>query len=164
MASHLRLSPGSSATPTPQFWAESAVAQCLLPDTRPGVLSPSYLAAYLLGTLHQAEAAVMLATGADPSTDHNTGRNTERPAHVRLIRCTFGNPFRPAHFDPAWRTSAVAALAGPIYADRAFDRLPILADALEDAGCDDQDMLTHCRTDPDHARGCWVVDLILGKN
>jgi hypothetical protein len=82
----------------------------------------------------------------------------------RLVLCIFGNPFRPASFRSEWRTSTVLGLAESIYAWRAFDRLPILADALEDAGCDDKDMLTHCRTDPEHARGCWVVDLILGKN
>jgi hypothetical protein len=82
----------------------------------------------------------------------------------RLLRCLFGNPFRPARFDPSWRTCEVVTLAEGVYADRAFDRLPILADALEDAGCDDGNMLAHLRTDPDHARGCWVVDLILGKN
>ena len=47
--------------------------------------------------------------------------------------------------------------------DRAFDRLPILADALEDAGCDNADVLAHCRGEGPHVRGCWVVDLILGK-
>jgi hypothetical protein len=66
--------------------------------------------------------------------------------------------------DPSWRTSTVVALAEGIYADRAFDRLPILADALQDAGCGNEDMLAHCRSDGPHARGCWVVDLILGKS
>ena len=65
--------------------------------------------------------------------------------------------------DPSWLTSTVIALAEGIYSDRAFDRLPILADALEDAGCDHADILAHCRGDGPHARGCWVVDLILGK-
>jgi hypothetical protein len=57
-------------------------------------------------------------------------------------------------FDPAWRTSTSIALAEGIYADRAFDRLPILADALEDAGCGHPDVLAHCRGDGPHARGC----------
>jgi hypothetical protein len=52
-------------------------------------------------------------------------------------------------------------MADGIHADRAFDRLPILADALEEAGCDDARVLAHCRDDAHHARGCWVVDLIL---
>ncbi len=54
-------------------------------------------------------------------------------------------------------------IAGTIYTDRAFDRLPILADALEDAGCDNAEILAHCRGGGEHVRGCWVVDLILGK-
>ncbi len=66
--------------------------------------------------------------------------------------------------DPAWRTSDVVALARGIYDDRAFDRMPILADALQDAGCNSDDILNHCRdTNTPHARGCWVVDLVLGK-
>ncbi|MBP3958538.1 hypothetical protein J8F10_25090 [Gemmata sp. G18] len=75
----------------------------------------------------------------------------------------FGNPFRTVAFDPAWRTSDVVALAEGIYADHAFDRMPILADALQDAGCDNANVLMHCREGSVHARGCWVVDLILGK-
>ena len=59
--------------------------------------------------------------------------------------------------------STVVSLAEGIYAERAFDRLPILADALQDAGCDNPDVLDHCRGDGPHARVCWVVDLILGK-
>ena len=62
-----------------------------------------------------------------------------------------------------WRTPNVVSLAEAIYEQRAFDRLPILADALMDAGCDDADMLAHCQAGGLHARGCWVVDLILGK-
>ena len=55
-------------------------------------------------------------------------------------------------------------MAQSIYDDRAFDRLPILADALEDAGCDKADILNHCRQPGEHVRGCWVVDLVLGKD
>jgi hypothetical protein len=83
--------------------------------------------------------------------------------NLPLLRCIVGNPFRPVACDPSWRTSAVVGLAEAIYAERAFDRLSILADALEDAGCTHPDVLTHCRGDGPHARGCWVVDLILGK-
>jgi hypothetical protein len=80
-----------------------------------------------------------------------------------FVRCVHGNPFRPVAVDPVWLTSTVVALAEGIYAERAFDRLPILADALQDAGCEDDDILNHCRGDGPHVRGCWVVDLILGK-
>jgi hypothetical protein len=84
-------------------------------------------------------------------------------SECQLFRCIFGNPFRPVTLNPAWRTSNVTALATAIYDDRAFDRLPILADALEDAGCDNSDLLSHCRQPGEHVRGCWVVDLVLGR-
>lgn len=84
---------------------------------------------------------------------------------TNLVRCIFGNPFRPVTFAPEWRTSTVLALAQGIYDDRAFDRLPILADALQDAGCDSDDLLAHCRDErTPHARGCWAVDAVLGKS
>jgi hypothetical protein len=83
---------------------------------------------------------------------------------ARMLRDIFGNPFRPVIFDPAWRTSDVLLLARGIYEERAFDRMPILADALEEAGCTNEDILAHCRdANQPHARGCWVVDLVLGK-
>jgi hypothetical protein len=81
-----------------------------------------------------------------------------------LIRELFGNPFHPVTMSAAWQTSNVTALGQSIYDDRAFDRLPILADALEDAGCDNSAMLNHCRQPGEHVRGCWVVDLVLGKS
>jgi hypothetical protein len=80
-----------------------------------------------------------------------------------LIRCLFGNPFRPVAFDATWKTSAVVGLAETIFADRAFGCMPILADALQDAGCNDDSILDHCRRDGPHVRGCWVVDMFLGK-
>lgn len=88
----------------------------------------------------------------------------ELAAHATLLRCLVGNPFRPVTVPPNWRTSTVVGLASGIYADRAFDRLPMLADALVDAGCDQPDILTHCRTDGEHTRGCWVVDAVLDKS
>jgi hypothetical protein len=81
----------------------------------------------------------------------------------KFFHCIFGNPFRPVAFDPTWLTSTVLALATGIYAEHAFDRMPILADALQDAGCENADILNHCRQPGDHVRGCWVVDLLLGK-
>jgi hypothetical protein len=80
-----------------------------------------------------------------------------------LLRCLVGNPFRRVRINPRWLTSTVASLAEGIYADRAFDRLPILADALQDAGCEDADILAHSRSGGSHVRGCWVIDLVLGK-
>jgi len=80
-----------------------------------------------------------------------------------LLRCVVGNPLRKTKSKQAWLTSTVTALANAIYDARAFDRLPILADALEDAGCTKADVLSHCRQPGEHCRGCWVVDLLLGK-
>jgi hypothetical protein len=80
-----------------------------------------------------------------------------------LIRDIFGNPFRPVAFDPRWRTADAVGLARAIYEDRAFDCLPLLADALMDAGCADEQVLEHCRSEGPHVRGCWAVDLVLDK-
>jgi hypothetical protein len=93
--------------------------------------------------------------------DPHHSKNQRR--HAEIIRCIVGNPFRPVAFDPRWRTETAVALAAGIYELRAFDRLPILADALEEAGCDHPDVLAHCRGPGPHARGCWVVDGVLGK-
>jgi hypothetical protein len=88
----------------------------------------------------------------------------EEEIQADLLRCVVGNPFRPVPFDPSWRTPAVLHLAQAIYDDRAFDQLPILADALEEAGCTNGEVLDHCRGPGPHVRGCWVVDLLLGKS
>lgn len=80
-----------------------------------------------------------------------------------VLRCVFGDTLSAATFDPSWRTEATVGLAAGIYDERAFERLPILADALEEAGCEDEAILSHCREPGVHVRGCWVVDLVLGK-
>jgi hypothetical protein len=80
-----------------------------------------------------------------------------------ILRDMFGNPFRPVAFDPAWRTSTAVTIAKGMYDNRDFSAMPILADALQDAGCDNDDILNHCRdAKQTHVRGCWVVDLVLG--
>jgi hypothetical protein len=86
-----------------------------------------------------------------------------RDENASVLRELFGNPFRPAAFDPAWHTDTVVALARQMYESRDFGAMPILADALQDAGCASDDILTHCRGAGPHVRGCWVVDLVLGK-
>jgi hypothetical protein len=81
-----------------------------------------------------------------------------------LVRDIFGTPFHPVTFSPSWRTDTAVSLARTMYESRDFGAMPILADALQDAGCDSEDILTHCRdTSLAHVRGCWVVDLVLGK-
>jgi hypothetical protein len=106
------------------------------------------------------------------------GTPFQRPSHADLLRDIFGNPFRPVAFSPDWRTDTAVTLARQMYESRDFDAMPILADALQDAGCDSDDILNHCRgvagggsgepaggapTQTTHVRGCWVVDLVLGK-
>jgi hypothetical protein len=92
----------------------------------------------------------------------------ERAFQADHLRDVFGPlPFRTMTIDPlllAWNEGTVGKIAQAIYDDRAFDRLPVLADALEKAGCHDPDILGHCRHPGPHVRGCWVVDLILKKN
>jgi hypothetical protein len=88
---------------------------------------------------------------------------TEEQVQCSLIRDISGNPFRPVSADLAWLTSTVVSLARQMYEARDFSPMPILADALQDAGCDNADILNHCRSNGPHVRGCWVVDLILGK-
>ena len=88
---------------------------------------------------------------------------TERKIQAKLL-CDVLGPDFAVQGDPRWQTETVVALATGIYAERAFDRLPILADALEEAGCDHADILAHCRGNGPHVRGCWVVDLLLGMS
>jgi hypothetical protein len=119
------------------------------------------------------DAFFLVFAATDPSQMvrrlHNTGVwSLGSAAHsgrvAPLVRDIVGDPFHPATFEPAWRTADVIGLAEAAYERRAFDRLPILADALEDAGCQDQSILTHCRSGGPHVRGCWVVDLALGRS
>jgi hypothetical protein len=110
-------------------------------------------------------AARGLARTAGPrdSPGWDAARDAEQVAQGELLQDILGPASRPA-IDPRWLTSTVVTLARTIYDDRAFDRLPVLADALEEAGCDDPDILSHCRGGGHHVRGCWVVDLVLGKS
>jgi hypothetical protein len=93
---------------------------------------------------------------------------TAEPAgQCALLRDLFGHLHRPAARleaePPGWGGTAVRMVAQGIYGDRAFDHLPVLADALEDAGCADAELLGHLRSPGPHVRGCWALDLILGK-
>jgi hypothetical protein len=90
----------------------------------------------------------------------------ERSAQACLVRDVFGNPFRPVPVAStwlAWNEGTIRKLAQVIYEEGRFQNLPILADALEEAGCDNLDVLAHCRAPGPHVPGCWVVDLLLGK-
>jgi hypothetical protein len=83
-----------------------------------------------------------------------------------LFRDIFGNPFRPVNIDPGWLTwhdATVPKIAQAIYDNLSFDDVPVLGDALEEAGCTDSALLDHCRKPGVHVRGCWVLDLLLGR-
>jgi hypothetical protein len=114
-------------------------------------------------------ARILLAAADPKSVQSPTAHpvlTTEqlRERLLNYLRDIFGLILVPSvRFDAVWKTPNITALAQTIYTDRAFDVMPILADALEEAGCTSDDILTHCRNGGEHVRGCWVVDLILGK-
>jgi hypothetical protein len=107
--------------------------------------------------------------GVTPAYDTppwNEAKQAEELLHAHLVRDLFDPVFWPVSFDPAWRDwndGTISKVAQAIYDEQAFDRMPILADALEDAGCTDALLLGHCRSAPLHTRGCWLVDLVLNK-
>ena len=125
----------------PAYWADDEDDQIALTDAE--------------FHLYEAVLEAMRAIG---------GGDCERAALVALLREIFGNPFCPVVFSPDWRTDTAVSLARTMYESREFGAMPILADALQDAGCDNDDILAHCRdVNATHVRGCWVVDLVLGK-
>ena len=112
---------------------------------------------------HAAAELVVRSFGSVHTLIALDGREDESyPQQCELLRELV--PFRSMTLNPEWRTATVVALARGIYDERAFDRMPILADALQDAGCDSADILGHCRGPGPHVRGCWVVHLVLGKS
>jgi hypothetical protein len=82
---------------------------------------------------------------------------------IQLLRDIAGDPYQPVKFKPEWRTDTVLTLARQMYESREFSAMPILADALQDTGCNNGAILSHCREPGEHVRGCWVVDLVLGR-
>jgi hypothetical protein len=143
-------------------------------DARPSAAAAAKEAAFGPGTPRDVEAGAhdaahfaAEAAGLDRRDElggaWRVGKADEQKAQADLIRDIFGNPFRPVSLNPAWRTSTTVALVAQMYESRDFSAMPILADALQDAGCDSDDILDHCRGDGPHVRGCWVVDLVLGK-
>jgi hypothetical protein len=129
--------------------------------------------AMLVSTRSISQVARMVAQyAAEALGEACTGGPAPAPAAEKrhqadLLRDLFGNPFRlPPVIDPSWRRwndGTIPRLAGAIDEERAFDRLPVLADALEEAGCADADLLGHLRGPGPHARGCWALDRVLGQ-
>jgi hypothetical protein len=144
-----------------ESWATSDPVA--LPDTATCSkrLRASWTAMATVSSLTQEAAAKASAVFAHPRR-----WLTERREQAGIIRDVFGNPFLSVTIHPIWLTwkdGTVQKIAQAIYDERAFDRMPILADALEEAGCTNQDILGHCRQPGEHVRGCWVVDLLSGK-
>lgn len=103
---------------------------------------------------------------AEHNEECDAGAEAEKAVQAALLRCIFGNPFQFASIDPAWlrwHDGLLLSMAQQMYDSRDFTDMSVLADALEEAGCQDQDILGHCRSGVEHVRGCWLVDLLLGK-
>jgi hypothetical protein len=109
------------------------------------------------------EAAFSMTAYQPPLAGYRTPQADGEAILCDLLRCVLGNPFRSVVLDRSWRTPAVVALARTVYEERRFEDLPLLADALEESGCTDAAILSHCRGPGPHVRGCWVVDRVLGK-
>ena len=137
-------------------WAEWHAARVLDAALRPkgrGAVS----------NLRQGVEAVAVRLAQDNKQDTARASQESRTALATFLRDIFGNPFRPVAFSPDWRTDTAVALASQMYKARDFSLMPILADALQDAGCDSTEVLDHCRRPGPHVRGCWVVDRVLGR-
>ena len=117
---------------------------------------------------------VWAGEAAEQAARASKNPDKEQALQARYLRDIFGNPFRPSPALPpavlAWNGGTVRRIAQGIYEDRKMpegtldnSRLAILADALLDAGCEDEALIRHCRSEGPHVRGCWAVDLILGK-
>jgi len=113
---------------------------------------------------YEAAAGVAEQASHAAASARLSSLKAETAAQSNLLREIFGNPFCPTMASPAWQTANVVSLAQAIYDERDFSRMQILGDALEDAGCNNADILHHCRQSGEHVRGCWVIDLLLGKS
>jgi hypothetical protein len=139
--------------------AAQAAANTMLPDPKEAAHFSASLASIAAGW-----RALYVARRRGPGRLPREMKAPEVAQQALLFRDICGNPFRPVKTDPSWLTSDVVSLARGIYEEKAFDRMPILADALQDAGCANEDVLNHCRAETVHVRGCWAIDLLLGKS
>src|SRR5262249_25151265 len=112
------------------------------------------------GYVPEADDADNWDTPSDPAWRAEFEAESQHQATI--LRDIIGNPFRPIRPDPAWQTPNAVVLARTIYEERRWALLPLLADLLEEAGCP-REVSDHCRGEGPHARGCWVVDAVLGK-
>jgi hypothetical protein len=151
-------------------WNAQKVSARKTDDLRPRDVSIAFLAALVHVVLEPEpwRAAASAARQID-QFHHSYGAIDALagpPVRANVVREMFGNPFSPVVPDAdwlEWHDGVVWKMARTIYNEYRFEDLPILADALEDAGCTESDLLVHCRSDGIHTRGCWAVDLLLGK-
>jgi hypothetical protein len=123
-------------------------------------------AAWYAAATNPSIAARNAARSAQAGAANNVQLGSEADellAQADLLRDMFGNPFRPFSVDPSWLTPGVINLAQAIDDDRSFERMPELFVELEKAGCTNEEIVGHCRGRGPHVRGCWVIDLVLGK-
>ena len=136
--------------------------------------SPLLRRAHVVSEVVRAAAAAYAAAGSQDvlaiESVAERAANAEERMQASLLRDLFNNPFRLITFDLASRSPNVLSLARTAYEERIMpeglldpSRLAVLSDALEEAGCDNDDLLSHLRGPGPHVRGCWVVDLLLGK-
>jgi hypothetical protein len=128
-----------------------------------GELAFGYVAAAQAGDL-EPETTLAAWQALEQFESFRSGCTVVNQQFTAYCLDIFGsNPYELPQVDPPWRTDTVVSLARQMYESREFSAMPILADALQDAGCEHPDVLDHCRGSGPHVRGCWVVDLVLGK-
>jgi hypothetical protein len=132
-------------------------------DPLRGARSAAARAVLSLGsyTLATSDMVCIAAGRVAPPTARQDAADAERRVQAGLMRCVFRSTLEPVTFPAAWRTDTAVAIAEQMRQLRDYSALPILADALQEVGCDDERILSHCRCDGPHVRGCWVVDLVL---
>jgi hypothetical protein len=150
-------SEAAEMVPSPPDAAEAACYEMVVPE-----FGLAWAAGAAADAAAHATATTPYQEGVGYDYDH-ARVSAERVVQCHLVRDIFGNPFRTLTIDQFCRTPTQETLACTIYDERSFDRLPELAEALELAGCHDAGMLGHCRNSGLHVRGCWVVDMLLGK-
>lgn len=123
------------------------------------------------GSAARAAALACMASALTLSSDDVILLSRDCEAAAPLLREVAGNPFRSVTPEPAWLTLDIRSIAQAAYADRSRKsghldtaRLRILSDALEEVGCDANEILSHLRSPGPHVRGCWALDLVLGKS
>jgi hypothetical protein len=130
--------------------------------TRPAAPTAAY---YASSNAYLAAAAITNPGAAPYDRNFHARQVAEERAQTDLLRELIGPTlFRPVAIDAAWPVGSVVKIAQAIYEEKRFDNMGILADALEEAGCDNAVFLSHCRGKGPHVRGCWALDVLLGKS